>query len=126
MKLRITIEGKTYEVEVEVLDGSVENGRPTVRPSVPPAPYTPPPRITSPQRQRSRAVEKACVAPIAGTVSQVLVQPGDKVQTNDVVLILEAMKMESNIVAPVNGVVKSVNVSKGYRVTQGQVMVEFD
>ncbi len=53
-------------------------------------------------------------------------QPGQSLQTNDPLMVLEAMKMETNITAPVAGRVKSVNVSAGESVQMGQVLVEFE
>jgi glutaconyl-CoA/methylmalonyl-CoA decarboxylase subunit gamma len=126
MKLRITVEGKLYDVDVEVVEGddpAAVAARSRMA-SAPVVPLVPPPLPIAPP---AAAVSgKASLAPIAGTVSKVLVNPGDRVKQNDVVLILEAMKMESNVVAPVDGLVKSVNVTNGYRVVQGQVLVEFD
>jgi biotin carboxyl carrier protein len=125
MKLRITVEGKIYEVDVEVVEG---DDSPTAalrsRMSMTGVPLIPPPIPVAPPVVSGGG--KVCLAPIAGTVSRVLVNPGDRVRQNDVVLILEAMKMESNVVAPAEGVVKSVNVTNGYRVVQGQILVEFD
>jgi biotin carboxyl carrier protein len=126
MKLRITVEGRVYEVDVEVVEGEESAALARSRMThMPVAPLIPPPPIpVAPAAGASAG--KACLAPIAGTVTKVLVNPGDRVRQNDVVLILEAMKMESNVVAPVEGVVKNVNVTNGYRVVQGQVLVEFD
>lgn len=127
MKLRITVEGRVYEVDVEVVEGeesaALARSRMT---NMPVAPLIPPPPIPVAAPAAGASAGKACLAPIAGTVTKVLVNPGDRVKQNDVVLILEAMKMESNVVAPVEGVVRNVNVTNGYRVVQGQVLVEFD
>jgi biotin carboxyl carrier protein len=59
-------------------------------------------------------------------VTKVNVKPGDQVNENDVVLVLEAMKMESNIASPSAGTVKEVHVHEGASVTQGQLLVEFE
>ena len=125
MKLRITVEGKIYEVDVEVVESDDSPAAPQSRMApMAGAPLIPPPLPFAPAV--ASAGGRACLAPIAGTVSRVLVSPGARVRQNDVVLILEAMKMESNVLAPADGVVKSVNVTNGYRVVQGQVLVEFD
>ena len=53
---------------------------------------------------------KVCRSPIAGMVTRVNVQPGQQIQPNDLLLVLEAMKMETNVVSPVAGKVKTVKV----------------
>lgn len=64
-------------------------------------------------------------APMPGLIVGVSVQPGDSVGKGDMVLILEAMKMENVIKAPGEGTVKTIHVQKGDRVEKGQVLVEF-
>lgn len=108
MKLRITVQGVQYDVDVEVLD---ETG---VGPS--PVSTVAPPSITAGGEVTS---------PIAGTVFDVRVKPGDTVQVNDTVVVIEAMKMESNIVSDQAGTVSEVCVKVGDSVTHGQVMVRF-
>ena len=65
-------------------------------------------------------------APMPGLVLDVKVSPGDSVTTSDVVLVLEAMKMENNIKAPAEGVVKSIEIEKGQAVEKNQVLVTFE
>ena len=62
-------------------------------------------------------------APLPGSVFKVLVKPGDKVSDGQAVMILEAMKMETEITSPVNGTVSSVDVSVGDTVENNQVLV---
>ena len=137
MKLRITVEGFTYDVDVEVLDSTDMPGVVTAPPvlSAPPrsssakGAATPPPARaarSAPAAAAAGAGEKVCKSPIAGTITQVKVKPGDKVGFNQVLLIMEAMKMETNIASPVAGTVKSVNVAAGQAVKQNQVLVEFE
>ena len=131
LKLQITIEGKTYEVEVDVLeeDGSAR------QPSY--APYQPVPATFSsmsfPGAQTPAAAtegdggeEKLCRSPVTGLVIKVNVEPGQSVQANDLIVVLEAMKMETNVTAHLAGVVKSVNVAPGDSVKVNQVVVEFE
>jgi pyruvate carboxylase subunit B len=66
---------------------------------------------------------KAVVAPLPGTVTKVLVAEGDSVAAGDVLLILEAVKMENEIKADCDGVVKSINVSTGATVQAGDALV---
>jgi methylmalonyl-CoA carboxyltransferase small subunit len=66
-----------------------------------------------------------CRSPIGGTVVRVLAQAGQAIQPGDVLLVLEAMKMETNITAPVAAQVARVNAKVGDPVQSGQVVVEF-
>jgi biotin carboxyl carrier protein len=68
---------------------------------------------------------KVCRSPIAGTVIRVLARPGLAVQPGDVLLVLEAMKMETNITAPVAATVAALKAAPGEAVRSGQVVVEF-
>jgi methylmalonyl-CoA carboxyltransferase small subunit len=70
--------------------------------------------------------DKLCRSPLAGIVVQVPVAPGQQLQVNDLMVVLEAMKMETAITAPVEGKLKSVNVTPGESVKANQVLVEFD
>ncbi|MGD0364456.1 MAG: acetyl-CoA carboxylase biotin carboxyl carrier protein subunit [Bryobacteraceae bacterium] len=128
MKLRITVDQKTYEVDVEVAeDERAPAGQshayipaaPTALPSAPPMP-----RAAAPE---SHVVEdKVCRSPVAGVVVRVNAQAGQQIQANDPILVLEAMKMETNITSPVAGKVKSINAGVGDGVQVGQVLVEFE
>ena len=69
---------------------------------------------------------KVCRSPFAGTVSKISAQAGQTIQVNDVLLVLEAMKMETVITAPIAGKVAKINVNVGDAVQQGQVLVEFE
>ena len=72
------------------------------------------------------AAEKIVNSPLSGTVFKVLVKVGDSVDVNQDLLILEAMKMETNIVAAMAGTIKNVAVAEGEAVTQGQFLIEFE
>ena len=63
---------------------------------------------------------------MAGVVIKVNVEPGQAIQANDLMMVLEAMKMETNVTAPVAGKVKSVKVAQGDAVKVNQVVVEFE
>jgi methylmalonyl-CoA carboxyltransferase small subunit len=69
---------------------------------------------------------KVCRSPFAGTVARVAAQVGQVIQVNDVLMVLEAMKMETMITAPIAGKVARIVVSPGDAVRQGQVLVEFE
>jgi methylmalonyl-CoA carboxyltransferase small subunit len=68
---------------------------------------------------------KVCRSPIAGTVAKVPIQVGQAIQVNDVLMVLEAMKMETVITAPIAGKVAKINANVGDFVQGGQVLVEF-
>ena len=129
MRLRITIEGKTYEAEVEILEDE-ESEHPYVPYTPAPASYTPPPISLPPSpvttMDTSGDGAKVYRSPVTGLVIQVNVEPGQQVQSNDVLMVLEAMKMENQVTAIHAGTVKSVNVVPGNSVKVHQVLLEFE
>jgi biotin carboxyl carrier protein len=137
MKLRITVEGVSYEVEVEVLEAGDSSGLITAPPVVALAPS--PASGSAPAKPRPAGAkgpapktggeaggEKVCRSPIAGTITQVRVKAGDSIALNQVLIVMEAMKMETNIASPVVGKVKDVKVKPGEAVKQGQVLIDFE
>lgn len=131
MKLKISVDGKVYEVEVEVPEE--ENG--TRGAYVPPyqpgstVTFAAPTHIapTAPATSEPHENEdKVCRSPIAGIVIKVNIQDGQQIQANDLMMVLEAMKMETNVTAPVAGKVKKINVNPGDGVQHGQILVEFE
>lgn len=128
MKLRITIDGKAYEAEVEILDAE---GAAPEYPPYPPVPATylaaglAEPVIPAPG-VKPTANEKECCSPVTGMVIKIEVAPGQIVQTNDVLMVLESMKMEMQITAERAAVVKSVPVAQGSSVKVDQLLVEFE
>lgn len=126
MKLKLTVDGKVYEVDVEVAEP--EARAPARGPSFGPAraPSAPPSAPPPPPTAGAGADEgKVCRSPFSGTVSRVSVQVGQDVLANDVLLVIEAMKMETVVTAPVAGKVAAVEVRPGDAVTAGQVLVTF-
>ena len=128
MKLKVTVNGQVYEVDVEVFEP--EPAGPVY---VPPAGQRPRPRCrTRPaagvaRTGRSAADEgKVCRSPIAGTVAKIPVQVGQAIKVNDVLMVLEAMKMETVITAPIAGKIARINANVGDFVQGGQVLVEFE
>jgi biotin carboxyl carrier protein len=135
MKLRITVEGKSYDVDVEVLDDHVSSFPAPSSTSSPVASVMPVSVPQSPSPSPSKAPstvpsisssERAVKAPIVGTIIQVKVAPGDSVVLNQVVLVMEAMKMETNVASPFAGKVKAVCISTGDAVKAGQVLIELE
>lgn len=111
-KYNITVNGTTYAVEVEELGGA----------AAPAAPAAPAP-AAAPAAPAGGA--DALTAPMPGTILDVKVAPGQAVNAGDILLILEAMKMENEITAVTAGTVDSVAVTKGAAVNAGDVLVTF-
>jgi methylmalonyl-CoA carboxyltransferase small subunit len=126
VKLKITVDGKIYEVEVEATESEPSpqpqyipqaiGARPVAAAAPAPAPLAGPPVDE----------DRVCRSPISGIVVKSLIQPGQQIQPGDKLIVLEAMKMETNITAPVAGKVVKVNVQQGDAVQSGQVLVEFE
>ena len=128
MKLRITINGKAYEADVEILE---EDEAAPEYPPYPPAPSVLIPAeiaapIMAPQPAENEGSDKECRSPVTGMVINVGVAPGQAVETNDVVMVLESMKMEMQITASRAARVKSVLVTPGTAVKANQLLVEFE
>ena len=115
MKLKLGIDGKEYVVDIEVLED--DTGVPTYLPphELPTTlqPVTSPPGAEVPPLEDGVDERKVCRSPVAGVVVQLNVQPGQELQTNDLIMVLEAMKMETNITAPAPGKIKKINVDNG-------------
>ena len=129
MKLQIGIDGKSYEVEVEITEDDAAP-RPHYIPAQPTATVLTAAAVAdAPKAEANASVAdeaKVCRSPIAGMVTRVNVQPGQQIQPNDLLLVLEAMKMEANVISPVAGKVKNVTVAQGDSVQLQQVLVEFE
>jgi methylmalonyl-CoA carboxyltransferase small subunit len=69
--------------------------------------------------------DKVCRSPVSGIVASVTAQPGQSLQVGDVLLVLEAMKMETQVTAHVAGKVSEIKVKPGESVHSGQILVEF-
>ncbi|HLK62312.1 MAG TPA: biotin/lipoyl-containing protein [Bryobacteraceae bacterium] len=130
MKLTITIDGKTYEVDVEVAEPETPAGPRTVTgfnigsaPLRVPAESVP---VAPPAEQVPVNEQKVCRSPVSGIVVRVSAQVGQTLQTGDILVVLEAMKMETNITAPRAGKIASIAVNQGDSVQAGQVVVEFE
>lgn len=134
MKLKITVHGVAYEVDVEVLDakdemtGNAASPLPdlatvaTPRPG-PGAPAGAPVPAAAAPAPAGGGNGVAC--PIAGTVLEVRCKPGQTVSAGQDLVVIEAMKMETVIAAPGPGTVKSVLVAAGDSVRENQTLVEF-
>ena len=128
MKLKLTIDGKPYEVEVEIEeDQPVRNYAPAAVMSSAVAPVAPLPAAAGANGGGSTASDdKVCRSPMVGIIVRVNTQEGQNVQKDDPLLVLEAMKMETQVTAPCAGTVQKVHVAAGNPVRANQVLVELD
>lgn len=112
-KYNVTVNGTAYEITLEAVDAADVKAAtaPTAAPAAAPAPAAKP--VTGGETVSS---------PMPGTILSVNVTNGATVKKGDVLMVLEAMKMENEIMSPCDGTVTSVNVSKGAAVETGAVL----
>ena len=127
MKLKITVEGRSYEVDVEV----AEADHAVLPPSYPVGSALLSGQVASapaavPSLQPVADEAKVCRSPVSGIVVKVLAQVGQTLQVGDSLLVLEAKKMETEICAPVSGKVAAMSLKPGDNVQAGAVVVEFE
>lgn len=129
MKYVVTLNGKKYDVEVnesEAVITSVSNAAPAAAPVAPVAAAPAPAASTVPSAPAAvvgTAVSGTQItSPMPGTILKLNIAEGQAVKAGDVVLILEAMKMENEIVAPCDGTIKQLLVSKGSTVDTDQIL----
>ena len=150
-KYQYTVKGVDYEVEIQDIEGNIANvtvngipfevemkqpvkaGKQKVKLSgeqkesaptaTPTATATPAATTTAAAQPAAAACGKPVVAPLPGTINEIKVKVGDKVNAGDTVVILEAMKMQNNIEAETSGTITSINVNKGDAVMEGDTLV---
>jgi len=118
-KFKITIEGVSHEVEVEEISseaGSQSAGSTSVSPPAKPKANK---AAEFPTTSPAAAGKGVLVAPMPGLILSIKVKVGDTVKTGDILLILEAMKMDTEVPALKDGVVKEIFVSAGQNVKRG-------
>ena len=130
MTYKVTLNGRTYEVEVEagkaiLLDEYVAiSPMSTPAPAPVAAPVEAAPAAPAPAAAPAAPVDgQAVEAPMPGNILKVAVSQGQSVKEGDLLVVLEAMKMENEIFAPKAGTVAAVNVTKGQSVDTGATMV---
>ena len=130
MKYKVTLKGRTYEVEVEAGEAILLDEYEAIAPSAPAAaPAAAPgaaPAAAAPAPAAAPVVTGAgepVNAPMPGNILKVNVTSGQAVKAGDVLCVLEAMKMENEIMAPKDGTVTQVLVSKGANVDTGAPLV---
>ncbi len=126
MKYVVNLNGKAYEVEVEETSAVITNVT-DAAPVVAPAPVAAPAPAAAPAEAAPVAAAPAdgtkVLAPMPGTILSVNTAVGSAVNAGDILIILEAMKMENEIPAPCAGTVKQILVSKGSTVDTDEVLV---
>lgn len=113
-KYRVNVNGTDYEITLEEVTGSAA---PAPAPAATSAPAAAPAPATAPVGNGQK-IE----SPLTGTILSINVQNGDTVKKGQVLMILEAMKMENEIMAPCDGTITSVNVTKGTTVDAGVLL----
>ena len=118
-KYNVTVNGTVYEVLVEEADGAVAT---PATPAQTPTPAIAPAPVVTP-KAAAPAGAKTVVSPMPGNILKMNVKVGDTVKANDLVCILEAMKMENEIFASEGGVVKAINAPQGSSVNTGDAII---
>ena len=128
----VTVNGTVYSVEVEETGSALAvkapapkaAAAPVAAPIAAPAakPAAPAPKPAAPTAPVA-AGEGSITAPMSGTIFKIKVKVGDAVKRGDVVIVLEAMKMENDIFAAADGVIKEIRVTEGSPVQPGDVLV---
>lgn len=124
-KFNVNVNGNAYYVELEeIKDGVAPVATPATsaaaapaRPAMAPAPAAPV------KTAKPSAGEVSLVAPMPGTILDVLVKEGDSVKEGQIAVVLEAMKMENELQVPASGIVKAVNVAKGASVNTSDLLI---
>ncbi len=123
-KYNVTVNGVSYEVVVEEVGGSVSApAAPAAAPVAPAAPAAAPAAPAAKPAASGSEGDIKVTAPMPGTILKMNVKVGDTIKANDLVCILEAMKMENEIFASEGGTVKSVNAAQGASVNSGDVII---
>ena len=124
MKLTIVIDGRSYEVEVEAVDPALapdfqSSAQGTLQSSVLPT-------FSKPGSSLGVDEAKVCRSPLAGVVARLHTNPGQPVQKNELLMVLDAMKMEIKVNALTAGTIKSIPVAPGDAVKPNQILVYFE
>lgn len=111
-KYRVNVNGTNYEIEIEEITGAQAQAAPAAQATPAAAPAATP----------APAGGESVNSPMPGTILAVNVKAGDAVKAGQVLMILEAMKMENEICAPVDGTVSAISVNQGATVETGTLL----
>lgn len=129
-KYMITVNGKRYEVDVELVqDDETIDVQPPFRPPVRTIDsyVTPVSTPLPPSKSKGTSSDKKTLtSPINGVILEISAGEGAAVKQNDVLFVLEAMKMKTNISSPQNGKIKSIKVKVGDKIEAGQPLLTFE
>ncbi len=135
---KFTISGNKYTVNIKSFEDNIAeielNGTPYTVEMEQDIKTTKTPKLIRPEKPSPKAPEEimkgsglsSITAPLPGTIFKVIVKEGDLVKKGDAVLIMEAMKMENNVLAEKEGVVKKILVKEGDSVLQGDLLIEIE
>lgn len=123
MKYIVNLNGKNYEVEVNETEAVVVGVSAGAAPAPAAAPVAAPAAAPAPVAQAVSAEGTTIPSPMPGSILNVNVTVGQAVKAGDVLMILEAMKMENDISAPCDGTVKQILVTKGSTVNTDDVLI---
>jgi biotin carboxyl carrier protein len=123
--LKVTVNGTVYDVQVEEVEASAVSApaAPKAAPAQQPAAPAAAPAPKAAAKQEAPAGSENIESPMPGTIAAVSVTAGQKVKKGDTLLVLEAMKMENEIMSPRNAEVAAVLVAKGDSVQSGTPLV---
>ena len=112
-KYNVTVNGTAYEITLEVVDAAEVKSAPAAAPVAAPA---------APAAPVTNANGETVKSPMPGTILSINVQNGASVKKGDTLMILEAMKMENEIISPCDGKIASINVQNGASVETGATL----
>lgn len=130
MKLKITVNKQTYDVEVEILDNTQNIPQNTLTPHTTQhtqsLPSTSPAATIQTSPTTTNNSQNALHSPIPGVVIKVLCQEGHNCTQDDTLLIIEAMKMETELKAPRSAKIKKIHTQQGATVSEGALLIQFE
>lgn len=134
-KFRVTVDGKQYEVDVELIEDDDEGILPAYYNQQMPKNISHMPDLVEPQvviphkskttGQLKNNGDKLLISPLNGVVLEVIAKPNQKVKADEVIIVIEAMKMKTNISSPIDGIIDSIEVKVNDRVEIGQLLVKY-